>query len=191
MGSFCAIDRPVRPGAGKIGSVLHHSLLVGRASPPDFLRIGFVSQNRPPPAAWLTGNWVCFPKRGIEAMSHDWLQPRPRAHPAGQIGFVFHSRKAGSSSHNSFSAMSLSSLSALWKLGLFVQHASSPRPRSTGPPDTPAYASLALFCTLRPPGPRPTGEIGFVLRNPQSPIRNPKSENWLCFAELRCMSVSP
>jgi hypothetical protein len=41
----------------------------------------------------------------------------------------------------------------------------APRPTSLGPRLTRHRRELGLFCTFFPPGPRPTGRIGFVLHN--------------------------
>jgi hypothetical protein len=80
LGSFCTTalgggTRPEGRGARE-----------GRPAPPGKLGSfrAFPLVPRPPGPA---GNWVRFPKRGIEVMSHNWLGRRP-ACPPSQIGFV-------------------------------------------------------------------------------------------------------
>ncbi len=116
----------------------------------------------------ISGNWLCFPKRGIEAMPHDSLWPigfvshiRPsRCRPGFlklalfrtsnftlqtsnffSIGFVLLRPIGCTIHHNSFLAEHLPLLFPLPKLGLFGAIDRSRRPARRTPPRRPASGS--------------------------------------------------
>ncbi len=114
------------------------------------------------------------------------------------IGFVLHNRLVGRRRPPG----PLGQIGFVLRICLLV-------PRPSGPVPPGIARKLASFCAFRPPGPQPTGEIGFVLHNsspcqrsvpnPQSAIRNrgigfvshdrafPRARltgNWVRFAHL-------
>jgi hypothetical protein len=149
----------------------------------------------PRPRGAVPRNWLCFPKRGIEAMSHDFplldvLSPRYSILP--KFGFV--SRSGASRRCRTFCPAThvpaAPSRPAPPGIG-FVLHDCPSTLRGLGVPSAssgqaPARHSpkLGLFRTFRPPVPAELPEIGFVWHNRPAragggrsvPIRNPKSK---------------
>jgi hypothetical protein len=145
---------------------------------------------RPPVPPGTAGNWLCFPKRGIEAMSHTcpragWHRQgrRPwrwscRVPPAG-IGFVLLRAIDCTIHHKFFPAKHLPLLLPWPELGLFGaidRESRGARGENPIPRPRPGWRELALFPEaghrgdvapfVRPvPGPAKPGRIGFVLHN--------------------------
>jgi hypothetical protein len=142
--------------------------------------IGFVSHHRPQGRPEGRGETPRPASREIGFVSQDSLRP---------IGFVLPRSTACTMHHNSFPAQHLPFTLLRCELGLFGIIAPRPMPFRTRIGRR--QGASRRRAVLNPQSEIRNREIGFVLHNPQSAIRDPQSGDWLCFVEARSLYKSP